>query len=310
MKKGIVLLMTLGFITVITALILWSVSITKNRFDRVSMLQNKNQFNLIFEDFTKMVKKFDINSSQKLDLFLQICFPPLIEPKSGVGVGFCSESLMDRLNMNHMLKTIINSEHNASKKEAARFYTRAFEKFFAKYELSDPYSFINMLLDSIDLDDVERGSYSEIVSEDFDFRQGKIYSFSQFKKIENNYYKVTKDASIYKIDEDELSQYFYFGDTKSRAILDCSGENAPNSFSLIVSDEMSLSKDLDTDLCLESNTTTMRKLKKIYNISQYSNKRKYLVRCKIDLESKESIQSVQFDFEVNSKRISNIEKSF
>jgi hypothetical protein len=310
MKKGIVLLMTLGFITVIAALILWSVSITKNRFDTVMNLQNRNQFDLVFADFTKMVKKFDINSSQKLDLFLQICFPPLIEPKSGLGVGFCSESLMDRLNMNYMLESIVQSDHNSSKKEAASFYMRAFEKFFSKYEMSDPYTFINMLLDTLDLDDIERSSYSEIASENYDFRQGRIYSFSQFKKIEDNYYRVTKDSSIYKIDKDELSHYFYLGDPKSPPLLDCSGKNAINSFSLIVTDEMSLSNDLDVDLCAESNTTAMRKLKKIYNISQYSNKSKYLVRCNIDLESKESRQTLTFDFEVNSKRISNIEKSF
>ena len=308
MKKGIVLLITLGFITVITALILWSVSITKNRFDRTLELQNVNQVNLIYQDFTKMVKKFDINSSQKLDMFLSVCFPALPEPKSGLGIGFCSESLMGKLNINYMLDTIVKSEHNATKKESATYYLRAIEKFFTKYELSDPYAFINMLLDTVDLDDIERASFSEIVTEDFDFRQGKLYSFSHFKKLEDNYYKSLKDENIYKITKDEFEKYFYLGSVKYYGILDCSQENAIDAFSLIVEDEMSFSEGVD--LCNESNSTTMKKLKKIYNISQYSNKRKYLVRCRIDLDTKESRETLSFDFEVNSKRISNIEKSF
>jgi hypothetical protein len=54
----------------------------------------------------------------------------------------------------------------------------------------------------------------------------------------------------------------------------------------------------------------MKVLKKIYNISQYSNKSKYLVKCIVNLDTEDSRSEISFDYEVNSKRISNIEKSF
>ena len=308
MKKGIVLLMTLGFIAVITALILWFLNITNERFDRVAYLNQRNQFNIIYEDFSNMVKKFDINSSDKLDILLSIDFPAMPTQKSGLGVGFSSKSLMDKLNINYILDTIAKSDNNSSKKEAAIYYLRAFEKFLSKFELSDSGLFINMMLDTIDLDDVERGSYSEIANEDFDFRQGKIYDFKTVKKIEDNYYKAIKDANIYKINKDEFEKYFYFGDIKKYGLLDCSQEGSLDTFSLILEDEMSLNEEMD--LCKETNSSSMKKLKKIYNISQYSNKSKYLVRCKIDLDLQDRFLSVSFDYEVNSKRISNIDKSF
>ena len=314
MKKGIVLLMTLGFIAVITAMIFWSVSISKKRFDRVGGIDSQNQFNIIFSDFSKVLKKGDFNSSDKLNVLLSICFPPIVDAKSGMGVGFCAKSMMDRLNINYMLDTIISSEKNSSKELGAKYFQGAIAKYLSTKELSDPYLFISILLDTIDLDQIERSTNSEISEEDQDFREGRIYDFNQFKKIEDQYYKITLDSSVYTIDKEDFERYFYFGDPKTKPLLDCSNISNSNKDGIkellpIISDEY-IEIGEGMDICKEINSTLPNDLKKIYNISKYSNKSKYLVRCRLTLVNEYNQEEISFDYEVNSKRISNIDKTF
>ncbi len=316
MKKGIVLMMTLGFIAVITALILWSLSIAKDRFDKVSSINAQNQFNIAFKDFSN-VFKMDFNSTDMLKQLLSLEIPgSVVDPKTGISIDFHPNSLMNRLNINYMLKTIVDSDNNVSKKVAAGYYNRALLKFLSKYELSDPFAFLATLLDSVDLDTIERANGSEIAEDDLDFRQGKLFDFNQLKKIENRYYFNSSDPNVYKITQEEFENYFYFGDTHSYGLLDCSQEKPFDKYkdtivrvmSIIVDNEMSITED--TQICKDVNATNMKTLKKIYNISQYSNKSKYLVRCNIIINSPEREEHISFDYEVNSKRISNIDKSF
>ncbi len=308
MKKGIVLMMTLGFIAVITALILWSLTITKDRFDKVSQINMQNQFNIVFQDFSKLVKSIDLRNRDKLNAFLSISFPSLPRPKTGLGLGFSSNSQMSKLNINYMLKTMVDSEKNSTLAPKAAYYKRAIEKYLAKFDLSNPYEFENILLDCIDLDDIERGVDSEIVIDDFDFKQGKIVNFKQIQKIKDAYYKSSRDLNIYKINRDDFERYFYYGDTKKYGVLDCEADGIEDTIALIVEDEMSITDD--SDICQEANSTSMQILKKLYNISSDLNKSKYLVKCRVNLDNDDFHQVISFDFEINSKRISNIDKTF
>ncbi len=302
-------MMTLGFVAVITALVLWSLSTTQKEFDRVSQIDAQNQFNLLFKDFSKMIKSFDINSSDGLELFLSMSLPGITEPKSGVTVTFRSESLMDRLNINNILyQSILPPKPDSEQKRA--FLMRPLEKFFAKYELSDPYTMIDILLDTIDLDDLSRGNDTEIANEDYNFRQGQIYNFTHFQKIIKYYYKLTDDENIFKITKEEIEKYFYFGDSKTNYMIDCSStrEHILDAMSLLINDEITLTQD--SDICAETNTTSMKELKKIYNISEYANKKKYLVKCIINLDTQSYKRGISFEYDVSSKRIDNIDKNF
>jgi hypothetical protein len=219
-----------------------------------------------------------------------------------------TRSLMDKLNINYMLKTIVDSETNSSKLKEASYFRRSIEKYFMQFELSDPYTMINILIDSVDIDDISRSSDSEIINNDLNFRQGKIYDYNQFKIMKDYYYKSTKDSNIFSITQDKFEEFFYLGDVKEYGLLDCSSLDIENAMSLIVDEEMSIANE--SDFCKESNTSSMKELKKIYNISQYTNKSKYLVKCILNLDTKDSRSEISFDYEVNSKRISNIDKSF
>ncbi len=308
-RNGIVLMMTLGFIAVITALILWSVSISKSRFDKVKAIDTENQFSIIFQDFTKLVTKFDINSSDGLEMFLLLDLPPLPEPVTSIGLGFRTESLMAKLNINYILNSLVEHETNTTNAYQDPYLRRPLEKFLARYELSDPFTMIDTLLDTIDKDDIERAGYSEIASQDFDFRQGMIYDFSHFKKIRDVYFKNTRDEKVFEITQSEFEKYFYFGEPKDRLLLDCARtKDVAYAMGLIVEDEMFINEE--TDFCAEANNTSMKTLNKIYNISQFANKKKYLVKCILNLDIENDLREISFDYDVSSKRISNIDKNF
>jgi hypothetical protein len=307
-RKGIVLMMTLGFIAVITALILWSVSISKSRFDKVVAIDNENQVSIIFKDFISLITKFDINSSDSLALFLSLDLPPLAEEKTHIGLGFHSQSLMDKLNINYILSSLVEHETNTTGAYQDIYLRRPLEKFFAKFQLSDPFTMIDLLLDSIDKDDIERSGFSEIVSQEFDFRQGKIYSFEHFKKIRDYYYKSTRDENIFKITKEDFESYFYFGEPKERLLLDCSSLYIEKAMSLLIEDEMVITSE--SDFCEEAKMPQMKTLKEIYNISQFENKKKYLVKCILNIDTENVLREISFEYDVSTKRISNIDKNF
>lgn len=311
-RKAIVLMMTLGFIAVITALILWSVSISKSRFDKVVALEAENQFSIIFKDFTKLIDSLELNNS---DILMPlIAYPPLpaiAEEKTKIGFGFDIESYMDKLNINYIINSLVIHEANVTNPHHVELLIRPLNKFFSFYELSSPEILIDFFLDTIDKDDFERASYSEIATENFDFRQGKIYDFNHFKKIREYYYKSTQDENIFKITKSEFEAYFYFGEPDERLLLDCDGLQIKNALSLIVEDEMLLTEDPVT--CSDTNTSTnpnMEILNKLYNISQFANNQNYLIKCIINLVDENSLREISFDYEVKHKRISNIDKNF
>ena len=307
-RNGIVLMMTLGFIAVITALILWSVSISKSRFDKVIAIDAENQFSIVFQDFTKLITKIDINSTDALTMFLSMDLPPLVEPKTKIGLGFHPASLMDKLNINYILYSLVEHETNTTNAYQDPYLRRPLEKFLAKFELSDPLTMIDFLLDTVDKDDIERAGFSEIATENFDFRQGKIYNFTHFKKIRDVYYQSTRDEKVFEINQKEFEKYFYFGEPKERLLLDCDSLEVDAAMGLIVEDEMFIAED--TDYCAEANNTAMKTLNKIYNISQFANKKKYLVKCILNLDTENDLREISFDYDVSAKRISNIDKNF
>ncbi len=307
-RHGIVLMMTLGFIAVITALILWSVSISKNRFDKVVEIDGENQVSIVLKDFVSLIKS--IPQKEFETLLAMPTLPPIPEEKTKIGLGFSIKSYMDKLNLNAILKSIVEDERK--NKTVPKELLRPLNKFFDTHELSNPYLFIDLLLA------VSRGD-SEIALEDFDFRVGKIYNFDHFKKIEDYYYENTQDENIYKISRDELERFFYFGENNDTAGgLDCQkdrdvGRNPYGALSLIVNDEMQLNALEDDGYCQELNTSNnpaMKTLNNIYNISQFANKKKYLVKCTLYLDVDNNIRNISFDYDVKTKRISNIDKNF
>ncbi len=308
MKKAIVLLMTIGFIAIISALVLISLSISKKSFDQVVYLDARNQFSVVFKDFVQMLNLNSKNIKKKEDLEQILIFmPALKEPKTGVEFGFDIESLMGKLNINYILDQI-RLDENGTKIE---YLERPLINYFNQFELRQKRTLLNLLSDTIDKDDIELGAYTEIVAEDFDFRQGKIYSFSHLKKIFDQYYKISADPNIYKINRDLWEESFYFGDiNSSKQLLDCDRLNSTQTMNLITDN---LYPEMDEiDFCREFNSTDpdLKKLKDIYNISSFDKNRQYLVKCTIVFNTDNFKRNVTFDYDITTTRISNIDKNF
>ena len=72
MKKGIALLITIGFLTILTALIGYMFSISQKSFDVVDKVEAINQSSIIFADVKAILDSYakKIEDSEDLDMFL------------------------------------------------------------------------------------------------------------------------------------------------------------------------------------------------------------------------------------------------
>ncbi len=311
MKKAIVLLITLALLSIISTLVVVSLNISQKNLNRAIYINAENQFLLLFRDFTQIIKKFskDINDSQKLDLFLaNSTLPTLYDQKSGINVALFVQTKMDRINLNYILNQIVINDKSGDVNSTNRFLKAPLERFSALYKLKDPLLFIDILLDSVDKDQTERAVFSEIVLEDFDFREGKIFNFKHLKRIFNHYYKLSSDSNIFLITKSDFERFFYFGDTKKYGLLDCS-RVTKEVISLILEEDF-LVDSFDYCEMFKDDIPELKKIKQIYNIANFDKNNKYLVECQVILNTDEFNRTVKFDFDINSGRIENIDKNF
>jgi hypothetical protein len=310
MKKAIVLLMTIGFIAIISAMVLVSISVSKRSFDEVVYLDARNQFSIVFKDFVTMLRKNGdkIDTQEKLDGLLSIMMPAMVEPKTGIEFGFDLESQMGKLNINYLLDQII-TDINGTKTE---FLERPLLNYFSRFELKEPRLLLDIMLDTIDSDDLERAAYSEIASEDYDFTQGSIYSYKHLKKIFDRYYESSRDVNIYRIDKDLWEESFYFADAnRSKQLLDCDQLDEVETINLITDNRYPNYSEVD--FCKELNSTDdsdLKKLKDIYNISGFDKNKHYLIKCNIIFNNENFKQNLTFDYDLKTARIDNIDKHF
>ena len=309
MKKAIVLLMTLGFIALITALVLMSLSISKKSFDEVVYLDARNQFNVVFKDFIGMLKSNGqkIKTKDELEVLLGLFMPAMKEPKTGIEFGFDLESKMGKLNINYLLHEII-TDVNGTKTED---FEKPLLNYFSDYHLKEPRLLLDICLDTMDEDDSERGAYSEIGAEDFDFTEGKIYSYKHLKKIFDRYYKASYDATIYTIKQEKWEEAFYFGDTNSsHQLLDCTQLKNTPVVNLLTDNRYPNYEEMD--FCKEFNTTEpyFKNLKKLYNIKSFDKNRQYLIQCMIIFNSENFNRNVKFDYDLKTGKVDNIDKNF
>lgn len=313
MKKAIVLLMTIGFIAIISALVLISLSISKKSFDQAVYIDAQNQFSVVFKDFVKILNSNSQNVKNEDDLFMLLSFsmPAMIEPKTGVEVGFLLESQMGKLNINYMLDQIVKDVND----ENASYIKEPLMRFFDQFELKETATLLDILIDTIDKDDLERGAYTELAAEDFDFREGRIYSFRHLKKIFDHYYRYSYDPNVYRIEKDIWDETFYFGDTNSsHQLLDCNQLDMTPAINLLTNNRYQ--SEIMVDFCDEFNETVivyddyLKKLKQIYNISSFDKNKQYLLKCDIIFNTENFKRNVTFDYDITTAEITNIDKNF
>ncbi len=310
MKKAIVLLMTIGFITVISALVLISLSISEKSFQKVSYLSSQNQFSILFKDFVNLLNENSkkIKNRAELDLFLTYSNFSTVEPKSGVEIGLFTENQMGKLNINHILQKM------KSNSKDIEYLERPLRNYFALFDLREPQLLLDLLNDTLDEakdgeHDMERGAYTEIASDDFDFREGKIYSFNHLKRIFDRYYEVSQDPNIYRVEKENFEERFYFGDLNtSNQFLDCQELDSSMASKLILGNYTTLNS-----ICQDINTTQnmdFKNIVKIYNIADFNKSSQYFIKCSIIFNTDSFKREVHFNYNVKNQEIVDIDTNF
>ena len=285
-KKAVILLITIGFIALMSVFILTSISIFENSLKNVSQIERIERFNVLFSDIVAILNKKvkHIKDSLDLDMFLG-AYPPFIDPKGKVSMQIVIEPKVNRININNLLY-----------KGRVDFVTKAFlQKVLLRYEVSDEDYFIRLLLDTLDYDESERGANTEIVLKNSNFINGKIENKKHFDKILDYYVSVTNDENIKKIPWERL---IFFGERDKKYILDC--------------DRMY--PELVEVLFGMKTSVTCKDIKNMgisaFNYSSYKRGVDYPLECRVAFKIDDKIEKVKFDYNLKTHKVSNIEKYF
>ncbi len=287
MKKGIALLITLGFITLLTALIAYLFSINEELFGTFEDIDTINQSAILFEDYKRIldskIEKIE-NDTDLEGLFLTI--PPVVDPKSGLSTQVSIEPLSNKMDLNRIFykgkidKSIIKFLENVSE----------------IYNISDIHFLISLILDTVDTDDEEREPYSEIVLEDKKFSNGKVVNSAHFFKLLNYYAKNIHDDSVLKVPWDKM---VYFGSGK-KGFLDCDR----------MSRELENALGLDIENfrgCDDLNTTQNHKIALDFNLKRYNKVLNYEILVKIGYQLDDKEDEISFFYDIKNKKVSNVE---
>jgi len=293
-KKAVVLLITLGFITVITVLIMQTVTLSKSSLDDLTKVKTQNQLMLYMTNVTKLLKNQKADDIRDYLLDQEI---PVFDEKSGVNLTVKCQALDDKLNLNRLL-----SCNNTKCDEIIKRYAK-------DKELADEDYFLALLKDTVaPLEAGERRAGSRIVIDDKTFSDGCILNYKTIKQIQDKYYQELKDPNIYKINKDEFLDIFYLSDLKLK-----DGNNSePND---------AVSKVLgcyeNDDACQKEFNNINNSLKKITRCSTSKNNQtiqtKDLIQCKVNLYTGDESHSIVFKYNLNhkaKKRVVSIDEFF
>lgn len=208
MKKGIVLIVTIGFITILTALITYMFSISDRIFHQAEKVEAKNQSAILYADVKAIMDTYvkDINDSDALSALL-LGTPPFYDKQSDLSLHVKIESLSNKININSIL----------IKNKIDPNIVEFLEKVSEVYNILDASFLIDLVLDTIDEDDIMRQAMSEISLENTKFSNSRIINMSHFETLIKYYVSIANDENILKVPWEKL---IYFGENQRNAV-DC-----------------------------------------------------------------------------------------
>lgn len=188
MKKGIALLITILMLASISLLLIKNFSISERFIEDHTELKLLSIGNRLFLDSTVIVKKTlqDINSTEAYDFLFSM---PFVFHQNSFKLTFTFSPIENRININNLLK-------NNQKQEE---YALMIEKILISYNVQDPNYFIDLILDTLDNDTVERSYNSEIILKNRFFTNTEIQSIDHFDAIIDYYAQAKDDKNIYLI---------------------------------------------------------------------------------------------------------------
>jgi hypothetical protein len=214
---------------------------------------------------------------------------------------------MGKLNINYILSRIEADQND----ENSTYLSEPLLRYFSIFELKEPQMLLDILNDTYDKDDMERGAYSEIANIDFDFSQGKIYSFRHLSKIFDQYFKISRDPNIFNINKEAWEEVFYYGDTnKSRQLLDCNQLENTSTIGLLTNNKFQDGSMVNyCDVFKNPQDYDLKNLKDIYTIKDFNKTKHYLIKCDIIFNTENFNQNISFNYDIKNGEISNIDRS-
>jgi len=278
LRKSIALVSALLF-TVIIIGILSAILNTVNSFS-FEFYKKIPQDSLLIKDTEKILKHIskEINSSSDLDMLFNT-FP------------FVSDNFKVLITISPLSSKIdVNELKN---KKAKKHIISMLQNILTQYNIQDPQYFINLILDTLDKDTLERNPPSEICIENSTFLNGKIYNFKHFKKILFFYEKNRMDKSIYNIPWKKL---FYFGDGNIKPV---DFERMPKEI------KTALGLEEETLEALKKNPQTKKTVQNL-DIIPFTKNKPYLIKVDINYSDKHIIKLI---YDINKKKAVDIENS-
>jgi len=198
-RNGIALLITLAFVTAITALIALAGAVLQRGFSQASEKAFLVQSNVLLPEIYTILQQNsgDINDSTSLDIFLSL--PLFFESKeNGIMFDISFRSDASKVNINQLLlpqntSRVPETWESVPMNPAVEAYL---EQILTVYNVSDTILLISMIADTIDGDSAERAAGSEIALQNQDFMQGHIYNMQHFRQILDAYKRATLDLSV------------------------------------------------------------------------------------------------------------------
>jgi len=274
MRKSIALFLTLVFISIVMIILGKIFSIYKN-FSNETFYKDISQNSVLIKDIKSILDKNikDLNKSNIKNIFVNF---PFSDKNGDFRVFVKITPLSNRININ-LIKN----------KRVLKY----FQNILEYYQTADPLLLKDLLLDTLDLDKKEREANSEIILKKPFFKQGKIYTFNQFKKILDYYKNLTNDNSIYKIPWQKL---FFFNPYTS--IIDCNLLSKKEAYFLGL--KFNNEVNCKTLNSFKENQNILKEL----NITSFSKNRNYLV--KIDIFYNEN--NISLIYNISQKTIKEI----
>jgi len=199
-RPAVVLLITLFFIVALGIVVTTIMSQSEYFLRKVNMTNFYTQSNLIFNDLKSILKSESKDINDSLSLYMLTSLPIILhDEKSGIHIEMNCKSGAYGFNPNCLANNIDSAEFH-------KCYDIVFA-LFNSLKIADPEKLISTIADSIDNDELERYSETEIVLEDPWFKQGPIETMERFKRIVRFYALKSEDYTALNI---PWERYFSF----------------------------------------------------------------------------------------------------
>lgn len=195
-RKGIVLFTTILLIMALLGVVMVFLNSTKRVKDTLSYEYAQIQSNIVMYNLVEYFNgiKFDEDV-----VFYGSGLPFTMEFGDAI-VTLEFNSAHDKININNLINIIKTKDNIAYDNFVTYLYS---------FRIIDPLFFIDILIDTIDKDNIEKnsGNGSEIVLKDPLFRNGRIYNNEHFKRIVEYYLQQTDDEDILKVPFDTFISF-------------------------------------------------------------------------------------------------------